>query len=140
MFSALAAAALASFATFACNQDPGDAGREQPRDAERGSLGKADLWGSCLGISHASGSPTRVEYCGDASDGTCWCDEACVRWGDCCDDYRQVCENEQQGGDDGSSCEPGQLECPGCCGNTYCSDADSCAIPICPAYCEPPSW
>src|SRR5690606_4973966 len=36
--------------------------------------------GTCLGA------------CGGKSyDGTCWCDEACANYGDCCDDHAASC-------------------------------------------------
>ncbi|MEM6989735.1 MAG: hypothetical protein AAF721_04540 [Myxococcota bacterium] len=51
-------------------------------DAERGGLGKADLIGSC-----------EPDDCGGpASTGTCWCDAACVDYGDCCSDKEAVCD------------------------------------------------
>jgi hypothetical protein len=29
--------------------------------------------------------------CGGKSDGSCWCDDQCTGYGDCCDDYPQEC-------------------------------------------------
>jgi hypothetical protein len=46
--------------------------------------GKADDHGSCR-------DETR-SYCGDRSPDGCWCDAACVDFGNCCADYVGVCE------------------------------------------------
>jgi hypothetical protein len=59
----------------ACSADP-DPGPEPAR----GGVGKADLAGSCEGA------------CGQASTGTCWCDDDCDAFGDCCEDKPQWCE------------------------------------------------
>jgi endonuclease/exonuclease/phosphatase family metal-dependent hydrolase len=48
----------------------------------RGSIGKADLYGSC---SSAGTCGARAE------SGNCWCDDACLGHGDCCDDKPTVC-------------------------------------------------
>ncbi len=47
----------------------------------RGPLGKADSTGSC----YQSGCS------GKASDGSCWCDDLCERYGDCCGDKVIYC-------------------------------------------------
>ncbi len=31
-------------------------------------------------------------YCGIKSDGGCYCDSSCLRYGDCCPDYKQACK------------------------------------------------
>lgn len=54
-----------------------------PTADARGPLGKADLAGSCESADR--------DYCGGISDGTCWCDETCVVFGDCCADVGFVC-------------------------------------------------
>ncbi len=51
-----------------------------PDGPPRGSVGKADLAGSCEGA------------CGEASKGGCFCDDECVAFGDCCEDKAQWCE------------------------------------------------
>lgn len=56
-------------------------------DAERGPLGKADAYGSCL---DDDGS----DRCGGPSDGNCWCDDECESVGDCCADKAGVCDHE----------------------------------------------
>lgn len=70
---------------------------------ERGALGKADLIGSC-----ADGE---ANFCGGKSDGTCWCDELCVEYGDCCTDAAEVCGLEPEptacGGFAGLACPDG---------------------------------
>lgn len=50
---------------------------------ERGPLGKADLVGSCS---------TNTDCDGQALDGSCWCDDACIEFGDCCSDRVEICE------------------------------------------------
>jgi len=30
-------------------------------------------------------------YCGVKSPSGCWCDDLCVKYGDCCSDYQEVC-------------------------------------------------
>ncbi len=51
---------------------------------QRGAgLGKADHNGSC------------TDSCGgQSSTGACWCDELCESYGDCCVDYRPLCDNK----------------------------------------------
>lgn len=57
--------------------------------------------GSCEGV------------CGLApSDRSCWCDSACSKYGDCCDDYADQCENQDPrscGGEAGGSCLKGEF-------------------------------
>jgi len=52
-------------------------------EGDRGALGKADLVGSC----EHKGEP----LCGGKGKGNCWCDDACVDFGDCCSDADEVC-------------------------------------------------
>ena len=52
--------------------------------APRGELGKADLVGTCE-------LPNGNDLCGGHGKGNCWCDEACVDYGDCCADAADVC-------------------------------------------------
>lgn len=63
---------------LACSVEPSNDGEG------RGPLGKADAVGSC-----ANGDAT---FCGDQSDGNCWCDDQCVDFGDCCGDKPLVCD------------------------------------------------
>ncbi len=59
--------------------DDGSSGGGEPRVP----LGKADATGSCK-----VGATT---YCGGKSKGTCWCDDKCAQYGDCCSDLATVC-------------------------------------------------
>jgi hypothetical protein len=77
-------------------------------DDDRGSLGKADLVGSC--------EHKNKDLCGDKGTGNCWCDEACVDFGDCCSDADEVCGIEQPepegdpcGGFVGLVCDEGEF-------------------------------
>ena len=47
---------------------------------ERGPIGKADSSGSCYGA------------CGGQSTGSCWCDDKCANYGDCCEDIESACD------------------------------------------------
>jgi eight-cysteine-cluster-containing protein len=67
----------------ACSVESSGGGTEP----ERGSLGKADLFGTC--------EWKGKEFCGKHGKGNCWCDEACVDFGDCCSDADEVCGIEQ---------------------------------------------
>lgn len=91
-------------------------------DAERGSLGKADVVGSCE-------LPDGTDACGGKGTGNCWCDDACVDFGDCCSNAGQVCEIDDAGGDDEGGCEP-QL-CELFCENGFATDEDGCELCEC---------
>jgi hypothetical protein len=51
--------------------------------APRGPLGKADKAGSCWS--------DEADFCGGPSSTGCWCDDACVDYGDCCADVDEAC-------------------------------------------------
>lgn len=90
-------------------------------DAERGTIERSHLYGSCEA---ADG-----DFCGDKSKGNCYCDEVCETYGDCCWDYEAVCEVQTCGG----------LQDPGCSDGEYCNFSDT---PFCGAadglgVCEP---
>ncbi len=76
-----------SFLSMGCVQDnrvdtDTDTDSEQPR----GGKGDTVLTGSCEGA------------CGDLStNGNCWCDDNCERYGDCCDDNAQICNGSPTG-------------------------------------------
>jgi hypothetical protein len=53
-------------------------------DADRGPLGKADQAGSCEGEG--------TDHCGGQSAGSCYCDDECEAFGDCCHDKAAVCD------------------------------------------------
>ncbi len=94
----------------ACGTQTADGPGDGASDDDRGALGKADLIGSCQG--------PEMDFCGEKSDGTCWCDEACVTFGDCCSDVDEVC---------GIDPPPGEGQgCGGFLGDT-CADDEYCA-------------
>jgi len=75
---------------------------------DRGALGKADLVGSCEHKGEA--------LCGGRGKGNCWCDEACIDFGDCCADADEVCGIEEPapegspcGGHLGLQCDEGEF-------------------------------
>lgn len=85
---------------------------------DRQPLGKADNIGSCQG-------PGDTDFCGGQSNGTCYCDEACVQYGDCCGDVSAVCE--------GDGVEPGDL----CLSDDTCLPDQVCDHSVCLNDCEP---
>ncbi len=91
--------ALLSFAIGAllagCSADNGtDTDSDDRR--RRGALKADGLSGTC------------EDSCGKKSDGDCWCDEQCESYGDCCDDYKPVCEPGFCGGFAGFICDAGE--------------------------------
>lgn len=114
---------LFCFALAGCQSNEPEPGG--PTGGHRGPIGKADdLTGSCI--------DAEVEYCGGPSAGTCWCDELCAGYGDCCLDAADVCRVDEclLGDEDkcpeGYSCMPGMCyhyclpEDPGCCAPNEC--------------------
>ena len=79
------------------------------------------------------GADSCVGVCGEVSSAGCYCDEACVEYGDCCPDVCDACpELDHCGG----VCEPdctgkvcGGDGCDGSCGE--CSDDKTCAMGSC---------
>jgi hypothetical protein len=89
-------------------------------DAERGAIGKADLYGLCMEID--------IKYCGGQSSGNCWCDDQCEFYGDCCSDYQPTCV------DDAPQCNPLLM-----CGQALtCVDGDLYPTTCGPANCDAP--
>jgi Somatomedin B domain len=86
-------------------------------DARRVSLGKADTGGHCKTQSKS--------YCGGKSNSKCWCDAACVDYGDCCSDYQNAC-----GSSSGAECNA-TSDCPS---GQYCEAQNDCASP---GVCKP---
>ena len=85
---------------------------------DRGPIGKADLFGSCMEID--------IKYCGGKSSGNCWCDDLCSTYGDCCDDYEDECVE--------SSCDPTLM-----CGMAItCVDGQWYPTTCGPANCDEP--
>ncbi|MEM6990838.1 MAG: hypothetical protein AAF721_10080 [Myxococcota bacterium] len=90
---------------------------------ERGPLGKADAVGTCE-------LPNGVDFCGGKGTGNCWCDDACVDFGDCCSDAGEVCEIDDAGDDDdGEVC--GEVLCALFCENGFKTDEDGCEVCEC---------
>jgi hypothetical protein len=92
----------------------------------RGPLGKADAAGSC--------ETTGGDLCGDiGSNGTCWCDDACAQWGDCCADKASVCDGTPD------LCEdfvgPCQTDADCDAGSVCVADPDTCSPSNC--GCDP---
>ncbi len=92
-------------------------GSEQAESVDRGPLGKADLSGSCE-------APDGDDFCGGQSNGSCWCDELCEGFGDCCDDVQEVCEPD--------ACEP--VLCELFCEHGFATDDEGCEV----CECNPP--
>jgi len=71
-------------------------------EAERGPIGKADAErGSC--------EEDGTLLCGGPGTDTCWCDELCLDFEDCCSDAAPVCGiGEGDDGDDGGACDSAQ--------------------------------
>jgi hypothetical protein len=79
----------------------------------RGGLGKADLVGSC---EHKG-----KEFCGGKGKGNCYCDDACLEFGDCCSDADEVCGIEAP--------EPEGDACGGIAG-LLCDEGEFCSFPV----------
>ncbi len=80
------ASALLAFGLLssACSSLDDSAAADTPNPPDdRGPIGKADNAGSCR-------TPAG-DHCGGKSQGNCYCDSACVGYGDCCSDYQGVC-------------------------------------------------
>lgn len=69
-----------------------------PGGPDRGPLGKADVSGSCEGA------------CGGQGAGTCWCDDQCIDYGDCCGDYETICAEPSVEPPDDSDAVPVRCE------------------------------
>jgi hypothetical protein len=56
-----------------------------------GQICPAVCWGQCADAPPPPPPPATCDgHCG-GNAGACWCDEACVGYGDCCDDYEALC-------------------------------------------------
>ncbi len=109
-------AALLTFAACSSSSsDPGSSGvgGGTADDGRRIPLGKADLAGSCKASSGTL-------LCGGKSQKKCWCDSACVQYGDCCADFATTC-----GGGGAESCES-TADCPQ---GQFCSSPGGCGTP-----------
>jgi len=102
------------------SSDDGSTGGNPPGggDDRRVALGKADsLSGSC--------KKNGVLACGGKSTGKCWCDTACVQYGDCCSDYQATC-----GGGEATECK----STADCATGEYCQAPSGCDAP---GVCKP---
>ena len=63
--------------------------KSEPKDDDRGSLGKGDAIGSCEPSNCDSDLDARPE------GANCYCDPNCSLWGDCCDNAFDVCDVPQ---------------------------------------------
>ena len=104
--------------------DPGPSGEQT-----RAPIGKADS---------LSGSCSAGDVCGGQSNGSCWCDDQCSKYGDCCSDYAQACggesgctSNSQCG--DGKTCTDGECAIVEgrCASAADCADGEQCIAPAC---------
>ncbi|HLT37979.1 MAG TPA: M12 family metallo-peptidase [Enhygromyxa sp.] len=75
------------------------------------------------------GQPGCEGSCGEQSPAGCWCDEQCSKYGDCCDDYQDLCVNpDPNDDDDGGGCvgSCGQKSPDGCWCDEQCSKYGDC--------------
>ena len=88
-----------------------------PVGEDRAPLGKADNIGSCQSAD--------TDFCGGQSDGTCWCDDFCEDFGDCCGDKAAVCDDADV--DMGTLCLTDDA-----CGDDQVCDHSECLSGPCP--------
>lgn len=105
-----------------CFTAPSEGPVEGDTTEERGPIGKADLYGSCMEID--------IKYCGGKSSGNCYCDELCESFDDCCADYQEECTD-----DPAPTCDPTLI-----CGQAITCHADGQWYPTTcgPANCDAP--
>lgn len=112
-------APIAATGCVADTTDESDPGSDPSALEDRGPIGKADLYGSCMEID--------IKYCGGKSSGNCWCDELCSYYGDCCEDYEDECVDEP-------TCDPTLI-----CGQAItCVDGQWYPTTCGPANCDEP--
>jgi hypothetical protein len=100
-----------------------DAAAADEGDAARGKADHA-LYGSC------------EDSCDtQALDGTCWCDDKCSTYGDCCEDFADVCEAPVEP----PVCPEFLPPPPGACtgGIEWTTDENGCELPKCLQKCNP---
>jgi hypothetical protein len=86
---------------------------------------------SLSGVALASGSC--VGACGGTSPDGCHCDESCVKYGNCCPDYQEVCNDTTTPGASGSCTDACGGQSPdGCYCDELCVEYGDC----CPDYQE----
>ncbi|MBI5532048.1 MAG: hypothetical protein HY898_04985 [Deltaproteobacteria bacterium] len=99
--SCLFFASIAALLSAACGDAPDTTATDSTQqEGPRGPLGKADATGSCKAGSSG-------DFCGKKGSGSCYCDDGCKGYGDCCTDYEPVCKGSAppSGSDDAVSCE-----------------------------------
>ena len=119
--------ALAALLTTACATQVEDGGSSE--GPARG-IGKADgVFGSCFDEGEA--------ICdGPAAEGTCWCDEQCVDFGDCCADKADACGGEAPPPGDQLCLFDGECGVGQFCNDTEClSGCQGGGDIACPAVC-----
>ncbi len=134
LFSLFAISTLAA-GCFVDDSAPDSEADQSTVERGRGGKADADLTGSCKAITHDDdGNLVEKKYCGGQSYGTCWCDDSCAGYGDCCSDIAESCETEPPPND---GCSEGQMLCDGCCGQTQCVDDNplGCPLVLCVPYC-----
>jgi hypothetical protein len=100
---------------------------EAERPERRGKLGKAD---------HVAGTCNEAGACGGKSSGTCWCDDLCSQYGDCCSDAAEVCLVDECEAD-GSGCHDGMVcnqSSPNNCVDDPCAPQDAAGQGSCEAF------
>ena len=119
------ATALVSLTLGACDQATDVRDSVATNEAGRGPIGKADaVEGSCWATEDDG------DVCGGpAPVGNCWCDEACIEYGDCCLDAFDACGVGEPG--------PAVSEC---LADAHCGEGQSCSGGVCiddaPAPCS----
>src|SRR3989338_5456797 len=69
---------------------------------------------SLISVNASCSNPNGGNYCGAASgSGNCYCDEGCASYGDCCPDYKSVCQGapQEENTNDDSGCNPTGKTC-----------------------------
>lgn len=125
----LAFGIVAMFA--ACSADS----QENTESEDRMAVGKADHFGSCENSCD-----------GQSESGSCWCDDLCSEYGDCCDDAAAQCDVNECDAAGDTGCAQGEFCRPGLClyfcptDDFDCCTANTCqkSTPTCPDLSPPP--
>ena len=144
----IALTVTASAVGCAVDNTPTDEALATDNLERRQKIGKADLWGSC--------ELDGAAQCGKKSTGNCYCDKACVGYGDCCADFNDVCGEGESGScaDVGGAClsspidvtfgancvaDYGVPQLDGACAafnQTCCALVSECQPVVCQLFCE----
>lgn len=68
---------------------------DDPNDSCDPENGGADCGGICVDAPEP-GASCEGACGGAAADGSCWCDDACEQYGDCCGDYDAACAGDER--------------------------------------------